>query len=143
MTTINAAGGLPYHSYNAKESPARLPIEEPLRVIGNLKSSLPPGGSGELKQRLLQASTFDALAMLPPEAADNTAAKIWGNIEVGGQVVAQIYDSGGVTSKSNYQLPQKFWDSSDPIVRARGLIEAYGGKLVMRNQLGDAELFKG
>ena len=143
MTTINAAGGLSSRAYTAKETSMSFPIEAPERIIVGLASSQRETVSGELKQRLLDASTFEALTMLPAREADNMPAKIWGNIEVGGKVVAQIYNSGGVAFNSDYQLPAEYWGSDDPAVRARGMIEAYGGTLVMRSQMQNPELFQG
>lgn len=119
MTTINTAGNQPYRAYPAKAVPERFPIEAPERIIVGLVSSPPTAVSDAVKQRLLAAGTLQTLAMLPSGSADNSAAEIRGNIEVGREVVARSYDSGSVSSAPDYELPAEFWETRTPAVRAR------------------------
>lgn len=145
MTSITAAASLPYPLKGVSPQ-ERYAVAQPERIVSGLQSSEAPPISDDLKQRLLHASTFNALATIPPEpmeAADNTVAKIWGNIEVGGAVVAQLYQSGTVVAKAGYELPRDSWDSSDPAIRAKSMIQAYGGTLVLRDRIEDLELFTG
>lgn len=73
--------------------------------------------------------------------ADNDVSKIWGNIEVNGRVVAQIYVGGGVASENKYALPDP--DIQDPAGRAASILKAYGGKLVLRKDIKNPVQFFG
>lgn len=73
--------------------------------------------------------------------ADNDVSKVWGNIEVNGKVVAQIYKNGIVASDSKYQLPD--WSLEGPEARAASILKAYGGKLVLRKDIKNLVQFLG
>ncbi|HEU0066678.1 MAG TPA: hypothetical protein VFQ57_05495 [Sphingomonas sp.] len=80
---------------------------------------------------------------IPPMNADDGIADIWGNIEVQGKVVAQIFKSGGISTSSRYLLPDKAMAVDDPAERARMMIEAYGGNLVRRAEMAKPTLWVG
>ncbi len=116
------------------------PIQEDAKLISapTLKASMPPQSVIDAMARYgklaEQARAFTGVA-------DNDVSKIWGNIEINGKVVAQIYEGGTVASESKYQLPDP--EIQDPAGRAASIIKAYGGKLVLRKDIQDLVLFTG
>ncbi|MET3726167.1 hypothetical protein [Sphingomonas trueperi] len=127
----------------AREKPAatqnfRLPEDAKVTPVSSLKASQPPqsvldamAGYGKLAE---QARAFTGVA-------DNDVSKIWGNIEINGKVVAQVYEGGTVAFESKYQLPDP--DIEGPAGRAASFIEAYGGKLVLRKDIKNLVPFSG
>ncbi|WP_213980355.1 hypothetical protein [Sphingomonas sp. dw_22] len=92
----------------------------------------------------LSPETFDAVSSLSGDAVpDNDASRIWGNIEVGGRVIAQIYESGVIATRSGFDLPGGSGAESDPAARARLMVETYGGKLIERSEMDNPTLFNG
>ncbi|MBB5708987.1 hypothetical protein [Sphingomonas xinjiangensis] len=95
-----------------------------------------------VRGRHLSLSNLEMIAS-QPDWADNTVSKIWGNVEVGGKVVAQIYDSGLTVTRTGFDLPPSGVASDDPAARAQALIDAYHGHLVRRNEMTNPTLFHG
>jgi hypothetical protein len=143
MTTINAAASVPYRPDTTKGSSDGVPAKASKWVIAGLSDVKPLSPDVAKPRSLLDHPTFDFLASLPLGTASDDVSKIWGNIEIGGKVVAQIFSSGVISGKTGYELPATARDIGDPAGRARAMIEAYGGKLVTRDQMKNPQLFLG
>jgi hypothetical protein len=115
----------------------------PIEADRSMARRLSPEELATTRRGLLAATSFAVAAALPADAGDNGASKIWGNVEVRGKVVAQIYNSGLMVTRSGYDLPAEGMRSDDPAVRAQAMIAAYGGRLVKRDQMADPTLFRG
>ncbi len=137
MGSLIASAGVAREKSAAAQS-FRIPEDAKLISAPTLKASTPPQSGIDAMARFgklaEQSRAFTG-------AADNDVSKIWGNIEINGKVVAQIYEGGTVASESKYQLPDP--EIQDPAGRAASMIKAYGGKLVLRKDIHDLVLFTG
>ncbi|SFK24147.1 filamentous hemagglutinin family N-terminal domain-containing protein [Sphingomonas sp. NFR04] len=116
----------------------RIPEDAKVIPLSTLKATTPPQS---IVDAMATFGKLDEQARAFTGIADNDVSKVWGNIEVDGRVVAQIYQNGIVASETKYQLPDP--DIQDPAGRAASIIKAYGGKLVLRKDIKNLVQFLG
>lgn len=145
--TIGASAGVStaFQARGSQEVRKEVPAGEYKRVQVDMSKArrLSDEEIEAVRSLRLSASNFELVASLPSDGADNSVAKIWGNVEVGGKVVAQIYNSGLTVTKTGFDMPSTGIESDDPAARAQALIKAYGGQLVRRDEMMNPTLFFG